>query len=485
MNAKMKIAFIASEAAPYAKTGGLADVASALPRALAASGQEIVLFLPLYRAVREKFPGLVRRIDGLPGSFSVWEDPSGAVPAFFLAHEAFFDRDHFYGTASGDDADNGDRFALFSRAALDALRRLDFAPDIIHAHDWQAAAVPAYLKFPFSSDPFFRRTKSVFTIHNLAYQGLSDPGLLCRVGLPERIFAPDGLEFFGRVNLLKAGILYADGVTTVSPRYAREIQTPEFGCGLDGLLRERRDVLRGIINGIDDSAWDPEHDPALAAPFGPENLTGKRACKRDLLRAFDFSLSPPDHPVIGMVSRLASQKGFDLLLDALPDLAKLGIRIVIVGSGEAGLERDLVRALNRHPRMLGLNIGYDDLLARKIFGGSDFFLIPSRYEPCGLTQMYSQRYAAVPIVRAVGGLDDTVEEYAPKTGRGTGFKFAEAEPAALVSAVRRALRVWADPKARGKLRRNGLVQDFSWKRPAGDYLKFYRDLLGKAGDRSE
>jgi len=478
MNPEMKIAFIASEAAPYAKTGGLADVVSALPRALAAAGHELVLFLPLYRAVREKFPGLARRIDGLPGSFSVWEDRAGAVPTYFLAHDAFFDRDHFYGTASGDDADNGDRFALFSRAALEALRRLNFVPDIVHAHDWQAAAAPAYLKFVFSGDPFFRRTKSVFTIHNLAYQGLSDPGLLRRVGLPGHIFGPDGLEFFGRVNLLKAGILYADGITTVSPRYAREIQTPEFGCGLDGLLRARSAALRGIINGIDDSAWDPEHDPILAAPFGLENLAGKRACKRDLLRAFDFSVSPPDLPVIGMVARFASQKGFDLLLGAMAGLAKLNIRIVIVGSGEAGIERDLVRALNRYPRMLGLKIGYDDLLARKVYGGSDFFLIPSRYEPCGLTQMYSQRYAAVPIVRAVGGLDDTVEEYAPRTGRGTGFKFAEAEPDALVTTVRRALRIWTNPKARGKLRRNGLGRDFSWKRPAGDYLKLYRDLIG-------
>jgi starch synthase len=474
----MKIVFLSSEAAPYAKTGGLADVISALPRALAEAGHEVVVFLPLYRAVREKFPGLTLRLDGRPGSFPVWEDRTGAVPAFFIENDAFFDRDHFYGTAAGDDFDNGERFAFFSRAVLEALRRLDFSPDIIHAHDWQTATAPAFLKFVFRNDPFFRRTKSIFTIHNLAYQGLFDPGVLGRVGLPENLFRPEDLEFFGRVNFLKAGILYADAITTVSPRYAREIQTPEFGCGLDGLLRAKSGGLRGIINGIDDSAWDPKRDPALAAPFGPDDLTGKRKCKRDVLRAFDFSLSPPDLPVVGMVSRLAAQKGFDIFLGALERLAKLDIRIVIVGSGEKKLERGLILALHRYPRMIGLKIGFDDVLARKVYGGSDFFLIPSRYEPCGLTQMYSQRYAAVPIVRAVGGLDDTVEEFKPRTGRGTGFKFTEAEPEALVSAVRRALRAWKNPKARGALRRNGLARDFSWKHPAEDYLGLYRELLG-------
>lgn len=473
----MRIAFIASEAVPYAKTGGLADVVSALPRALASAGHDVAVFLPYYRAVRKKFPALDRLVDGLPGEFALRGERSGAVRTFFLENDAFFDRDHLYGTADGDDADNGDRFGLFCRAALEALRRIDFAPEIVHAHDWQAAMVPAYLKFVFAGDPFFQRTKSVFTIHNLAYQGLADPGVLARIGLPERLFGSEDLEFFGRVNFLKAGILYADGITTVSPRYAREIQTPEFGCGLDGLLRARRAALRGIINGIDDSVWDPRRDPALASPFGPENLIGKKICKGDLLRILGFSPVPPDCPVIGMVSRLASQKGFDIFLGALDRLAGLRVRIVVVGSGEAVIERGLVRAMNRHPRVLGLKIGYDEILSRKVFGGSDIFLIPSRYEPCGLTQMYSQRYAAIPVVRAVGGLDDTVEEYDPRTGRGAGFKFAVPEPDALVSAVRRALRAWKIPKDRSRLRRNGLNRDFSWKIPAESYLALYRELL--------
>jgi len=474
----MKIAFLASEAAPYAKTGGLADVVSALPRALAAAGHEVVVILPLYRAVREKFPGLALRMENRPGLLSVWEDRAGSVPIYFIGNNAFFDRDHFYGTTAGDDRDNGERFAFFSRAALEALRRLDFKPDIVHAHDWQAATALAYLKFVYQRDPFFLGTKSVFTIHNLAFQGQFDPSILGRVGLPARLFCPGDLEFFGRVNFLKAGILYADGVTTVSPRYAQEIQTPEFGCGLEGLLHSRSACLRGIINGIDESAWDPMNDPALAVPFGRDDLTGKNKCKKDLLRSFGFPLTPPDLPVIGMVSRLAWQKGVDIFLGALEALSKSGIRIVIVGSGEAGLEHQLIMALNRFPRMLGVKIGYDDPLARKVFAGSDFFLIPSRYEPCGLTQMYSQRYAAIPIVRAVGGLDDTVDEYRPGEDEGTGFKFAEAEPDALVSAVRRALAVCKNPKAKAKLRRNGLSRDFSWKRPVEDYLALYRELLG-------
>ncbi|MHB8055033.1 MAG: glycogen synthase GlgA [Candidatus Aminicenantales bacterium] len=474
---EMKIAFLASEAGPYAKTGGLADVVSALSGALAEAGHEVVVLLPLYRAIREKFPGLTLRIDGRPGSFSIWEDPSAAVPAYFIENDAYFGRDHFYGTADGDDSDNGERFAFFSLAALDVLRRLDFKPNIVHAHDWQSAISLAYLKFIYQGDPFFLRTKTVFTIHNLAYQGLFDPDVLGRVGLPARLFRPEDLEFYGRVNFLKAGILYANRVTTVSPRYAREIQTPEFGCGLEGLLHSRRDVLRGIINGID-ASWDPMKDPALSAPFGPDDLTGKKKCKKDLLRTFGFPVSPPDLPVIGMVSRLAGQKGLDILLNALEALAKMGIRIIIVGTGEEALEHQLIMALNRFPRMLGLKIAYDDVLARKVFAGSDFFLIPSRYEPCGLTQMYSQKYAAIPIVRAVGGLDDTVDEYRAGTGKGTGFKFGEAEPSALVSAVRRALAAGKNPKAKAKLRQNGMSRDFSWKRPAEDYIALYRDLLG-------
>jgi starch synthase len=323
----------------------------------------------------------------------------------------------------------------------------------------------------------------VFTIHNLAYQGLCDPGILGRAGLPEALFRMEDLGFFGRVSFLKAGILYADAVTTVSPRYAREIQTPEFGCGLDGLLRARSSRLKGILNGIDETSWNPETDPAIARPFGPDDLSGKLSCKNDLLETFGLVGPEADPPVIGLVSRLAGQKGLDLLAEAVENLVALGVRIVILGEGEAPLERLLLAAQIRHPGKIGLKIAYDDRIARKIFAGSDLFLIPSRYEPCGLTQMYSQRYGAIPVVRAVGGLDDTVEEFRPRTGRGTGFKFSESSPGALVAAVRRALAAWKNPETRRKLQRNGMSRDFSWTRSAEAYLGLYRALVGRNSEQ--
>jgi len=410
---------------------------------------------------------------------AVFEDRESPVRAWFLENEAWFDRGHLYGTSAGDDPENGDRFSWFCRAALVTLRRLAFAPDVLHLHDWQSAATAAYLKFAFNRDPFFRDARSVFTIHNLAYQGLCDPGILGRAGLPEALFRMEDLEFFGRVSFLKAGILYADAVTTVSPRYAREIQTPEFGCGLDGLLRTRSARLTGILNGIDEASWNPETDPAIARPFGPADLSGKTACKKDLLATFGLAGPEADPPVIGLVSRLVGQKGLDLLAEAVENLMDLGIRIVVLGEGETPLERLLLAAQIRHPGKIGLKIAYDDRLARKIFAGSDLFLIPSRYEPCGLTQMYSQRYGAIPVVRAVGGLDDTVEEFRPMSGRGTGFKFSESTPGALIAAVRRGLAAWKKPEARRMLQRNGMSRDFSWKRSAEAYLGLYRALGGQ------
>lgn len=476
----MKIAFIVSEAVPFVKTGGLADVASALPQALRAAGHDARLILPLYRNIREKAVDLELRAASGTGLPAVYESLGSSLPAWFIENEEWFDRKHVYGTSSGDDPDNGDRFAWFSRAALLSLRRLEFVPEIVHFHDWQTAAGAAYLRFAFTRDPFYRDIRSVFTIHNLAYQGLCDPGLLGRAGLPEELFRPEDLEFFGRLSLLKAGILYADAVTTVSPRYAREIQTPEFGCGLDGLLRSRKARLRGILNGIDAESWNPKTDRMIAATFGPDDLTGKAACQKDLLKTFGLAGSGGDHPVIGLVSRLAEQKGLDLLTEAVDDLVRLGVRIVVLGEGEARLERLLSAAHQRFPESFGLKIAYDDRLARKIFAGSDLFLIPSRYEPCGLTQMYSQRYGSIPVVRSVGGLDDTVDEYDPLTKSGTGFKFNEASPAALVAAVRRALAAWRNPKIRTVLQRKAMSRDFSWKRPAEAYLDLYREL--RSGD---
>jgi starch synthase len=480
----MKVAFFASEVTPYAKTGGLADVVGALPKHLAKAGHEVKVFIPLYREVRSKGLPLLRAAadltfdwDGGPAIFSVWEEPTGRATVYFIEKNDYFEREGLYGTPAGDFPDNGERFAFFSRAALEALRALNFSPDIIHLHDWQTALAPAYLKFVYGDDPFFRKTRTLFTIHNLAYQGLADRGILGRVGLPPLLFHPEALEFFGQVNFLKAGLLYASAINTVSPRYSREIQTPEFGCGLDGLVRMRSDQLFGILNGVDYSAWNPSSDPAIARTYSAEDPAGKAACKTALLTRLGLPPFPNDLPVVGLVTRLAGQKGIDLLVEALGGLFGLGLRLVLLGQGEAGIQDMLRAAAARYPSFFGLRIAYDDDLAHAIFAGSDIFLIPSRYEPCGLTQMYSLKYGAVPVVRATGGLDDTVQDYDPVSGTGNGFKFEAADPAALVKAVRRAVGLYSRKPAWSKLVRAGMESDFSWDRAAGEYQALYRKLV--------
>jgi len=480
----MKVAVLASEIFPYAKTGGLADVAGSLPKHLAKAGVEVKVFMPLYREVRSKGLPLLRTASDLsfdwhdgPAVFSVWEEPTAKATVYFIEKNDYFERDGLYGTAAGDFPDNGERFAFFCRAALEALKALDFPPDVLHVHDWQAALAPAYLKFVYGDDPFFGRTKTLFTIHNLAYLGLFDRGILGRVGLPPMLFHPEGLEFFGRASFLKSGILYASAINTVSPRYSREIQTPEFGCGLDGLLRMRSDVLSGILNGVDYAAWNPASDPAIARPYSTDDLAGKAACKKQLLEAMRLPFLPRDLPVLGLVSRLAGQKGLDILIDALGGLFSLGLRLIVLGQGEEKIQEALRGAASRTPSFFGLRIAFDDDLAHKIFAGSDMFLIPSRYEPCGLTQMYSLKYGAPPIVRATGGLDDTIRDYDAAAGTGTGFKFVEPEPAALIKAVRRAIALYAQKPAWTKLVREGMASDFSWERAAAEYLALFRKIV--------
>jgi starch synthase len=481
----VKVAFLASEVAPYAKTGGLADVAGALPKYLARLGAEVKVFMPLYRETRAKGLPLLKAAtdltldwDGGQAVFSVWEEPTAKVTAYFIEKNDYFERDGLYGASAGDFSDNGERFAFFSRSALEALKALDFAPDVLHVHDWQAALTLAYLKFIYGDDPFFKKTKSLFTIHNLAYQGLFDPGILKRVGLPEKLYEMDALEYYGKVNFLKAGLLYSSAINTVSPRYSREIQTPEFSCGLDGLLRERRDVVSGILNGADYSAWNPAADAFIVRPYTAGDLGGKAACRSGLLAAFGLPAIKKDPPVIGMVSRLAGQKGLDILVEALGGLFGLGVRLVILGAGEAKIENDLRAAAGRYPSFFRLRIAFDESLAHKIYAGSDMFLIPSRYEPCGLTQMYSLKYGTVPIVRATGGLDDSIQEFDPAAGAGNGFKFAEAEPSALLGAVRRAVSLYGQPPVWTNLVRNAMACDFSWERAAAEYLGLYRKIVG-------
>jgi len=480
----MKIAFFASEVAPYAKTGGLADVAGALPRFLAKLGLEVKVFMPLYREVRQQGVPLLKAIDrltlewaGQDELFSVWESAEGGASTYFIDKPAFYERPGLYGTPEGDYPDNGQRFGFFAKASLESLKALDFAPDILHVHDWQAAIALAYLKYVYAEDPFFKKTKSLSTIHNLAFQGLFAQDILKEIGLPESLFHPEALEFFGKVNFLKAGILYASAVSTVSYRYSLEIQTPEFGCGLDGLLRERSDVLTGILNGADYEAWNPTADSHLAANFGAADLSGKAACKKDLLKAFGLPLSKKDLPLIGLVSRLAGQKGLDILSDSLGKLFPLGVKLIILGRGEEKIQRALESVRQRYPSFFGLKIAFDDHLAHKIYAGSDMFLIPSRYEPCGLTQMYSLKYGSVPIVRATGGLDDSIQEFNPDVLMGNGFKFDDYSAQALTNAVQRAVHCYAQKPLWKALLQNAMACDYSWERSAQEYFLLYQNII--------
>ncbi len=482
----MKVAFLASEVAPYVKTGGLADVAQALPEALARAGLDVAVFMPFYGGVKAAGRVLVKALEGHPVPWrgedvplTVWADPSTAYPVCFIDQPRFYDRPGdagIYGTPDGDYPDNGERFAFFARAVLEALKVLPFEADIVHANDWQAAPAPAYLRHVLAGDPFYSRMRSVYTIHNLAYQGLFPRSILAEVGLPERLFAMEEMEFWGQASFMKAGILYADAVTTVSPRYSREILTPEQGWGLDGLLRSRAAALSGIRNGIDAAAWNPVSDKVIAAPFSAAQASGKDECRRDLLAAFGLPPGRGDGIVAGLVARLAGQKGIDILLEALDGLMAMGLRLVVLGTGEPQLEAALRGARDRYPSFIGLRLGFDEILARKIYAGSDLFLIPSRFEPCGLTQMIAMAYGTIPVARATGGLDDTIQEYDPAARAGTGFKFQAPSGSALLEAVSRAVRTLRSRPDREALRTNAMRADFSWIQPASEYEALYRRL---------
>jgi starch synthase len=481
----MKIVFLASEVIPYAKTGGLADVAGALPKFLSRLGPEVRVFMPFYREVRAKNLPLLAVIDhavldmsGEREDYSVLEHKAEGFSVNFIVRDEYYDRECLYGTPAGDYPDNGERFAFFARASLEAMKAMGFSPDVVHGHDWQSACAFAFLKFPYSDDPFFGKTRSLFTVHNLAYQGIFEKDVLAAVGLPEHLFNMNDLEFFGKVNYIKAGILYATAVNTVSPRYSREIQTPEFGCGLDGLLRARAHALSGILNGVDYADWNPETDRLIPSRFSPQDISGKARSKEALLAMFGLETAAAT-PVAGMVTRLAGQKGVDIVCDALEDIFKLGVTVVILGTGDQKIQDFLKDAKKKYPKRLGLMIAFDEKVAHTIYAGSDLFLIPSRYEPCGLTQMYALKYGTVPVVRATGGLDDTIQEFDPGTLAGNGFKFEEATARPLLASLRRALAAYRSQESWSAVVRNAMASDFSWTRSAGEYLGLYRKITGQ------
>ena len=473
----MHIAIAASECVPFAKTGGLADVIGALPAALAHLGHKVTVFLPRYKQTRLDNPRKVISSITVPfdDRYRFCSVVDGGVRAgvqfYFIDYPPYFDRDALYGTALGDYHDNAERFALFSRAVLESAKVLG-VPDVLHCHDWQTALVPILLKTLYDQDPAFANVPCVFTIHNLGYQGLFPPEILPLLMLPWDLFTMSKMEFYGKVNFLKGAITSADYITTVSRRYSQEIQTAEYGFGLEGVLRARAGTVTGIVNGVDYGEWSPEGDPNIASPYSAENLDGKAQCKSDLLKQFGLA-EDTQLPVIGMISRFVAQKGFDLVLQVADRLAREDLLMAVLGSGEPEYEEMFRRLHKQYPRKFAVKIAYDNALAHKIEAGSDIFLMPSHYEPCGMNQIYSLRYGTVPIVRAVGGLDDTVEQFDPQTLKGTGFKFKPYTGEALLDTLQTALKVYGNQEAWQTLMRKGMAQDFSWPSSAREYVKVY------------
>jgi starch synthase len=467
---------VSSEAAPFAKTGGLADVVGALPAALRDYGDDVAVVIPRYgpidlTAARRVYDRLPVHLGPAVFQTSIYQAPA-EFPVYLVDCPPLFDRKGFYGEAGLDYPDNSIRFAVFARAALGVARWL-FKADILHCHDWQAGLVPAYLRSTFAGDPTFAGVKTLFTIHNLGYQGLFPTTALAAAALDPALFRPDGLEFYGRVSYIKGGISFADALSTVSPTYAEEIQTPEYGFGLDGALRARADVLTGILNGVDYREWSPDVDPLIPARYSADDLAGKRVCKAQLVREFGFGEEVLNRPLIGIVSRFTRQKGTDILAEVAGDIVAEGAYLVALGTGEPEYEAFFRRMAADYPGRVSVQVGFDNGLAHRIEAGADLFLMPSRYEPCGLNQMYSLRYGTVPVVRATGGLNDTIEE-------GTGFKFAEYSGQALLEAVRAAVRAYSDADLWREMVRRGMGQDFSWKASAGAYSGLYRRLLAQA-----
>jgi len=479
----MQVVFAASECTPFAKTGGLADVVGALPRELVKLGHEVSVFLPFYSRVRKHIAGEPKNaIRSLTIPFSFYNRFVGVVDGgrrdgvqyYFIDSPELFDRKELYGPSGGEYTDNAERFGLFCRAVIESTKQMG-VPRVFHVHDWQAALISVYLKTVYATDPALSSAATVLTIHNAGYQGKFPPSTTEQLLFPWDIFTMDKVEMYDRFNFLKGGVVFSDLVTTVSRKYAEEIQTPAFGEQLDGVLKRRAADLRGILNGVDYSLWNPATDGHLAAHYTPENLAGKSACRADLLHAFGLESVAETTPVIGIISRLATQKGFDMVVQITEELAKRDLVIAALGAGDPYYENLFRNWASRHPESVAVRIGYDESVSHKIEAGSDMFLMPSRYEPSGLNQMYSLKYGTVPIVRATGGLDDTIEEWDAATGKGTGFKFTGFAPQDLLAEIDRAIEAFKDKAAWTRLMRNGMMRDHSWTGPAKEYVKVYEE----------
>ncbi|SKA74578.1 starch synthase [Paucidesulfovibrio gracilis DSM 16080] len=481
-----RVVLLTSEIYPFSKSGGLGDVMGALPPALRREHADISVITPFYgrlssagheiRLVKSDCPV---GYPWEPVTAEIYRTEYQGVKIYFVSRGEYFDRRAYYNTYEGDYFDNCERFTFFVRAALSWCRQFDHAPDIIHAHDWQSALAPVFLHFLRPVDPFWKNTRTVMTIHNLAFQGRFSSRLFKNCGLPQQAWHMDGVEFYGDLNLLKGGIAYADAITTVSPAYAREILSPTFGCGLEGILQARKERIHGILNGADYGVWDPGNDQYLPCVYDKKCVEGKKTCKRMLLREFYMADQLEDRPVLSFIGRLRKQKGIDLLFDILPQLMEQEVGVIVLGEGNLEYEARLQEMVEQYPGRLGGAIGYSEDLAHRIHAGSDIFLMPSRYEPCGLTQMYALRFGTPPVATAVGGLIDTITPYPDAAA--TGFTFAQPKAELLLQAVNTATTLWRDKKAWHQIVDRGMRQAFTWKHAARQYLALYNELLHPAG----
>jgi len=482
----MKILLASSEVHPFSKTGGLADMVGALGKALAHAGHETRIVTPLYRGIREKYPQIqrvdwwfdlplgARRVQAELWSLAIENGPL----VYFIQQREFYQRADLYQENDLSYADNAERFIFFSKCIAHLARYLPWRPDVVHINDWQTGVVPALILQQEQAEGWVNPPPTCLTIHNLAYQGIFPSGAFALTNLPAELFTMDGAEFYGQLNCLKAGIIFADAITTVSPRYAREIMTEECGCALDGLLRQRQDRLFGILNGVDHEEWDPATDPLLPQTYSARRLAGKAACKLALQNEMGLPESA-DTPLFGTISRLADQKGVDIQLGALEEMLRADIQFVQLGSGSWAYERGYYELARRFPTKVAVRVGYDEGLAHRIEAGCDFYLMPSRFEPSGLNQMYSLCYGTVPIVRAVGGLDDSVIDYSQNAARANGIKFHEYSSRALAKAIRKALALYQHRDLLQQFRRNAMKSDFSWKQTVVEYLKVYATIKGQ------
>lgn len=479
----MNIVFMASEVAPFAKTGGLGDVVGALPKALKKLGQNSFIIMPKYKQIDNAKFGIVdtgQKISVYIGDklveaniFTALLD--GGIPVYFIDNVHYFGRDGLYETNGLDYMDNVERFTFFSKVSLKLLKKFEIKPDIIHCNDWQTGLIPVYLKTIYRCDAFFDKTQSVFTIHNIAFQGAFDIGSFNVLGLTWDVFNQDGLEFYGKINFLKGGLVFADIITTVSLTYSKEIQTAEFGCGLYGILRKRNDALFGIVNGIDEDEWNPVTDKHIIKQYSINNLSGKVECKKDIMNIYGLEYEE-DVPLVGIISRLDEQKGFDLIEEVIEDLMSMNIRLCLLGLGKPKYHTFFTDTAAKYNRQIGVRFAFDNTIAHKIEAGSDIFFMPSKYEPCGMNQLYSLKYGSIPVVRNTGGLADTIHQYDAKTMTGNGFKFFSYSSVDFLSCAQGAINLYKNNEKWKNLVKAAMSTDYSWQRSAKEYLTLYNRL---------